>query len=280
METLDVDGLFWLASDPEDKEAGRLTYSDESGAELDLIGSFSGLTDFGQFSGEPVRIQGLARAKRITLDGCHKTGDSITSPGFYREKYDVQSIFVGAHFDHDESLEFVRVHLQMDYLRAWIGKTGTHVDRTAGDNSKGIKRIHIIHDPLEPLTCSSHLGEIEISFPFHFHPNEAGKTWIMQGCQFGTRFTSSPSLHEVLKVCAALQDLVTIGIDAPTTVTGLVLNTVNDERVELYARIRGNQVQAKTKDVHPSEMMFTFDHIGGLSGIAGWLQVSQNDTEQ
>lgn len=255
--------------------AGRLAYRDESGAELDLIGSFSGITDFGKIFGDPVRIHGIAGNKLLTLDGCHQRSQSISMPGFVRERYYVPSTFVGAHFSHGESLELVSVRLQMDHLRAWVGKTGTHVDRTPGDDSKGISKVVVTHEPLEKVTGSSHIGELEISFPVRFHPNDSGKTWIMQNCEFGTRFTNRLTLEDALQVCAALQDLVTIGVDAPTTVTSLALNTVNDDRVELYTRIRGNQVQAKTRDVHPREMMFTFDHIGGLSGIAGWLEVSK-----
>ncbi len=275
METLDVDGLFWLASDPENTEAGRLTFTDESGAELDLIGSFSGVTDFGQMLDTPVRIQGVAGAKLFTLDECRQTGQSITVPGFVRERYRVQSILVGAHINHGESLEFISVQLQMNHMRAWVGKTGTHVDIKPGDDSKGISKVVVTHEPLEEVTGSSNIGELEISFPFRFHPDDSGKTWIMQNCQFGARFTNYSTLEEVLQVCSALQDLVTIGVDAPTTITSLALNTVNDDRVELYARFRGSQVLAKIRDVHPAEMMFTFDHIGGLSGIAGWLEVSQ-----
>ena len=275
MEALDVDGLFWLASNPEDKEAGRLTFSDESGAELDLIGSFSGITDFGKIFGDPVRIHGIAGNKLLTLDGCHQSSQSISMPGFVRERYYVPSTFVGAHFSHGESLEFVNVHLQVDHLRAWVGKSGTHVEITSGEDSKGISKVVITHEALEKVTGSSHIGELEISFPFRFHPDDSGKTWIMQNCEFGTRFSNRLSLEDVKQVCAAIQDLVTIGVDTPTTVNGLTLETADNERVELYARIRGSLLQVKTKDVHPSEMMFTFDHIGGLSGIAGWLDVSK-----
>ena len=275
METLDIDGLFWLASEPEDKVAGRLTYGDENGAELDLIGSFSGITDFEKIFGDSVRIQGVAGSKLLTLDGCHQSSQSLSFPGFVRERYYVSSTFVGAHFSHGESLEFVSIRLSMDHLRAWVGKTGTHVDITPSDDSKGISKVVITHESLEKMTGFSHIGELEISFPVRFHPNDSGKTWIMQNCEFGTRFSNHLSLGDVIQFCAAIQDLVTIAVDAPATVTGLTLETSNNESVEMYARLRGNQVQAKTRDVRPAEMMFTFDHIGGLSGIAGWLEVSQ-----
>lgn len=96
-----------------------------------------------------MRIQGVAGAKLFTLDECRQTDQSITVPGFVREQYHVQSIFVGAHIDPDGSLEFVSVQLQMDHLRTWVGRTGTRVDRTPGDNSKGIRQIRITYEPLE-----------------------------------------------------------------------------------------------------------------------------------
>ena len=274
MEELNVDGFFWLATDPEDKVAGRLTYSAESGAELDLIGSFGEVAAFGSITEDPVRMHGIAGNKLFTLDGCLQSNQTISMPGFIRDRYDVQWAFEGAHFDAGKPVEYAGVHLQLDHLGDWVRKTGTHVDITYADNPGGIEEIHIVHKPLAKLVGSSHLGELEVSFPFRFHPDVFDKVWIKQDSEFAAQFTGYLSLEDTLRVCAAVQDLVTIGVDSPTSISKLSLDTADGERVELYARVRGNQVQAETKSIHPARMIFTFDHIGGLSGIAAWLEVS------
>ena len=276
LEELDVDGLFWLATVPDDKVAGRLSFNDESGAELDLIGAFSGVADFTELSGEPVRIQGVADAKRITLDECFQVGKSMTMPGFVREKYRVTSVLVGAHFDYGELLKFNSLQLQMEHLRAWVDKSGTQVSITSDDASKRIERIQITHEALEMVTGSSYIGELAIHFPWSFHPNNSGKTSITQGCLFGVQFANRLALEEIVQACFSVRDLVTIAVDVPTTISDITLYPTREERVKLHIRNGGQRPQAKANsDVHPAQMLFTFDDIGGLRGIASWLKYSE-----
>ena len=276
MESLDVDGLFWMTSNPEDKVAGRLTYSVDSGVELDLIGSFGGLSTFGKDSGESVPIEGIAGNRLITLDGCLQVGESLEVPGFVRERYDVAFAFVGTHLSVDELVEFVGVHLQLDQLGAWVQKTGTQIERTLSEDGKGIKRFLIAHEPLEKLVDSSHVGELEITFPFHLQHDVFGKISIKQDYEFGIQFKDKPPLEDVLRVCATLQDLVTIGVDAPTVVTKLSLDTVRNKRVQLYGWTRDSHAKAQAKQIHPTRMMFTFGQLGGLNSISAWLKVSDH----
>ena len=50
MEELDVDGLFWLACQPDEKVAGRLKFDAANGAKLNLIGSFHKLPSSGHMT--------------------------------------------------------------------------------------------------------------------------------------------------------------------------------------------------------------------------------------
>ena len=276
MRELNTEGYFWLVSDPDNEVAGRLSYDEESGAVLDLIGAFSKTVDFLEFSGESVRIHGVAGGHLYTLDECSQLNKNTTYPGFVREKYRVSRVLDGGHFGDGELLKFNSLELQMDHLRAWVGKSGTQVEVTRDNASKGIERIHIAHVPLEVMTGSSCLGDLEIRFPYRFHPYDSGVTSVTQDCAFRVRFGNELTLKDIEPACYALRNLVTIGVDVPTRITHINVKSTKGKWVALYFRLGSRGAQANTnRDTHPAEMLFTFEHIGGLRGIASWLDVSE-----
>ena len=77
MKSLDVEGLFWLSTEPQNEVAGRLTFDATNGEQLSLIGAFHELSEFGDLPAEPVRIQGVAGKKPLTLDECLLTRRTI-----------------------------------------------------------------------------------------------------------------------------------------------------------------------------------------------------------
>ena len=130
MEELDVDGLFWLAGEPDAKVAGRLKFDAANGAELNLIGTFHKLPSSGTHDlqdvffaqNEPSRILGVAGKRLLTLDRCLHGGTTIEAPGMVRERYSPEVILSGAHFEEDEPLEFSAVHFQLQHLDQWVWK--------------------------------------------------------------------------------------------------------------------------------------------------------------
>ena len=61
---------------------------------------------------QPVRIQGVAGTKSLTLDECLRTRRTIEHPGIAREMYYAPIVLAGAHFDEGEPLKFIAATLQ------------------------------------------------------------------------------------------------------------------------------------------------------------------------
>ena len=285
MKSLDVEGLFWLTTEPQNEVAGRLTFDATNGAQLSLIGAFHELSEFGDLPAEPVRIQGVAGKKSLTLDECLRTRRTIEHPGIAREMYYAPIVLAGAHFDEGEPLKFIAATLRLRHLEKWVGVSGVNVEDDWHEQSNGIRQIRITCTPVEKLAVPTSLGDLELSFRYKLHSDRFVQTVLEENCELGLKFLEPQSLEETLKACVALQHLVTIGVGAPAPISSVSLSHADlvhtspqgetvHHPIELYAELRGGDVPGHARTLHPEQMIFAFDDIGGLEGVAQWLEVS------
>ena len=253
MKSLDVEGLFWLTTEPQNEVAGRLTFDTTNGAELKLIGSLHEHSEFGDLRAPPVRIQGVAGTKSLTLDECLRTRRTIEHPGIAREMYYAPIVLAGAHFDEGEPLKFIAATLHLRHLEKWVGVSGVNVEDDWHKQSNGSGQLRITHTPVDMLTVRTSLGSLELSFVCQLERDDFVQTVVKESCTLGLQFLAPQSLEETLKACIALQHLVTIGVGAPAPISSVSLshadlvrtlpagNAVHDP-IELYAELRGGDV--------------------------------------
>ena len=284
MEDLDVDGVFWLEGAPDEQVAGRLTFDVRDGAHLSLIGSFEDLDQFGELGG-PRRILGVAGTRLLTLDECHQVGKRLDMPGIVRERYQVSRILSGDHFREDQSDRFSAVHFRVRHLEHWVNRTGTSVETEPGQDQYQLGRVTVTHDPLERIVLRMEEAALELAFPVKMSLG-VFETRIDQGCSFSVRFDKPIGLREAFASCNALQDLVTIGLDAPAAVTQMSVSHPDSVRqrsdgeqvhnsIEVLTRFQGSHSPDGDDGKYPANMLFTFDDIGGLHGVAGWLKTAE-----
>ena len=285
MEDLNLEGFFWLDAMPDDKVAGRLTFDAVNGADLDLFGSFHSLQKMFDEVEHPVRIHGIAEKKLLTLVDCWRVSSSIQSPGFARERYRPTMVLSGGHLNESKPLVFDGVRLKLHHLDDWVWKTGTVIDFDTDERGTGIESIHVTHNPLDKEFTSIDIGELELIFSYDFKPDPFHTTTLTQSALFGVRFDESRTMQGIFDIYAALRNLVTIGVGAPAFVTeaSLVCSDLTRElpsgkefpvTLGLYSQGLGDNTQSEAKNIHPSQMFFTYDDIGGLAGIARWIKTS------
>ena len=105
MKPFERSGLWWTVNNPSEKVAGKLTFDDDNGIVLSLIGTLGKATtlpEAARFLGEknhPI-ILGMCDdstgSGNITLVGCTQQSYLIGSPGFAQESYFVEKAFLGA----------------------------------------------------------------------------------------------------------------------------------------------------------------------------------------
>ena len=292
MENLDIEGLFWKAANPDDKVAGRLRFDSDDGARLNLIGAFfdrpSPGTNYSRVSfnqNERIRIQGAAGGRLVTLDRSLKVGDSYEVPGTIREKYIAPIVLSDHHFDVDESLDFSSVSVCLRHSAHWVRRSEIIVKCEQEESSDRVRLLSIELSPPEKSVVQTHIGQLELSYGCQIVGDHIVESTIKQDCGFIIRFTDPLSLERAVDYCAALRDLMTIGLETPSSPTEITLTLPQSgkgvlekekvtKRVRLYADLKGSRYLKEKKAPHPFEMAFTFDDIGELNGVANWLELA------
>ncbi len=168
MKSFEYKGLWWLSEYPDKKVAGVVTFSQEEGISLELIGSFGVFGEEEEFDREyPIILGTSTNDKDITLYKCsmvsrknfhklNKTGGSC--------EFLVQTAFVDIHISSTESFNFYKASTTFSHLTNWVGKTsGLKIGNLIENSSETYKQT-ISYEFLEPIKIETSKGNINISF--------------------------------------------------------------------------------------------------------------------
>ena len=295
METLDLEGMFWLPGNPDRKVAGRLEFSDADGPDLRLIGSFhdpnevltrrSGpvirvpLEEFFGSNIDAPRIFGETTQGFVTLDRCWRKSGTFPLLGGRRparENYGAWAVFLGAHFDEGASPAFSRVSTRIQNLENWTGMSLVRITLDYSEESKKLEEVHIVAGQPTELVAQSALGELCLSLGYLLKGDHIVESAIAQRQAIQIRFSEHKSIAGILAVCSSLRDLVTIGANARVSIHSVSLTHPNcDNPVDFYTQLIGAVGQANRGTPNASKFLFAFKDIGGLDGLAKWLEVAQ-----
>ncbi len=168
MKSFEYKGLWWLSEYPDKKIAGVVTFSQEEGISLELIGSFGIFGEEEEFDREyPIILGTSTNDKDITLYNCsmvsrrnfhelNKTGGSC--------EFFVQTAFVDVHISSTESFNFYKASTTFSHLTNWVGNTSGLKIGNLKENSSEIYKETISYEFLEPVKIETSKGNINISF--------------------------------------------------------------------------------------------------------------------
>ncbi|MFC6671821.1 HEPN domain-containing protein [Marinobacterium aestuariivivens] len=175
-------GIFWLPDHEENEVPGRLYCNTSGQLELEVAGSLTGET-VDMDSTKIKRILGITqRGKPITLDNCFFRNRNISFPGIGVSKIRINQMYIGAHFDKDEPIEFEKISFHSTALDEWMKCNPINVAIKNGEN----KSIHINYSfSASPKWQLKNGGELTLDFeclmPQGWGGREvkiAQKTWI------------------------------------------------------------------------------------------------------
>ena len=293
MESWETDGQFWIAGKPDRKVAGRLVFDEVDGLQLDLIGSLHDPLDvLASQSGNDVRLSldelfganpnaarilGETLKGHLTLANCYR--DTATFSLFgpranSREHYTSTSAFLGDYIEQ-QPIEITAVRTGISNLEAWIAKPSTVIELDYKADNGEFAQVRIVNTPTDPITTSTDLGELELSFDYRLGGDHIIQSRIEQNCLIECRFPNPEPLENALRICSALQHLVTIGVGAPSSIETISLSHTDiSVPTKFYAPLLGPNSTGKVKTPHPQQMLFTFDGMGGLTKVGSWLGVA------
>src|SRR6185295_18858109 len=96
-------GIWWLPANPDNTVPGILTFTNEDGIGLQLLGTLGDFSTFNTRKPYPLILGISSEGKEITLIDCWTAGLNIGS-GFARESYKSTFCLLGAHFDAPDKI--------------------------------------------------------------------------------------------------------------------------------------------------------------------------------
>ena len=282
---MDVIGTFWPAACPDKRVPGRLTFDPRDGGKLDLCGAFHdpkeviataraqqqgpisvGLSELLGLGSPPIRILGDTTDGPVTLDQCLGNLSS----------YHVPLVFRGAHFLDNEPLLFQAAQFDIPHLARWIGQSGLSDCVQLRQDSNQVEQIRIIYKPVADTIVDTQSGHLRLAFRYRQHGDRINELTIKQYCTLELRFADHGSVDDFFEAHGALQALIAIGVAAPVRVTDARVLTVAGHWVQVLADSgRISSQPGEMPRIRPFDMLFTYDGLGGLSGIGRWLTMAK-----
>ncbi|TCC30684.1 hypothetical protein [Kribbella speibonae] len=279
MEKLDDVGTFWLATEPERKVHGALTYDSATIGRLRLDGVL-GLTR--RPSGY-VRLLGQSQERAYTLERCFeksRKGSVFGPAGPGTSIWSVGEVFTNVHFSADEDLVFDRMMFELEDLASWLGRSGISTDGMEAVDGALVAQIE--HRWLRRDALATDFGELEIVHNLGQRNYLPRELTLWQSFGMRIKLSSTVPKSELLDIASDLQDIVSIGIDRPSAYTQVQFShpdAVQDpddpqaERVDIehYGRWI---VKEGAYDRPPADVAFSYADIGDAPGLRAWLALA------
>lgn len=181
-EALEADGEFWLPSDPTVKIPGTLRFSQDDGGTLSLIGSLSDHPGRQRRRGtQTSRIVGNSINRAYTLDGCFSIKQRTVGSNS-RERFHVNRIIEGVHYDSDQPVEIDGLVVNYGNLLNWTSLSGVEIS-VKFEEVSGVRELTINSKPLPDL---------EIDIP-------DGRLILRHSTQHRNEYVESQSLRQSIE---------------------------------------------------------------------------------
>jgi hypothetical protein len=215
-------GLFWLASQPNEKRAGSLSVSTRGAMELELIGAFDGPDTNVNDLPTKKRLLGITSdGKYLTLIDCYrKTFNSSFNEGLGSEKYRVNFLLEGCHFQQDEKILFERIDFTSRAIHCWLAFSKIKTTYENGAVSLTLDRM-----PPESWILAGGTA-LSIYSSWSVNPGSgATDSSISQKTWLSLDLKSKKTLAELLTEAGKIKNFVSLAINQTATIEEVRLFT-------------------------------------------------------
>lgn len=127
-DSFEMKGVWWLPNAEDKKLPGTLSFSQEDGIYLEIVGVFG--SEFIDTFDKPKIILGESvQSRPITLTQCFKVGGTLPFMKKGDAKYRVQFVFDGIHFSTQSDIKLHRLFGSYTDLDAWVYIYGFTIDK-------------------------------------------------------------------------------------------------------------------------------------------------------
>ena len=224
----------------------------------------------------------------LTLYKCSFEGFKIEDTGtdmsgINRHRYHTSSILSGEHFVGEPPL-FNRVLFHLRYLEQWMQ---TLSSRPIGYEERISSIPHVsqtFHEFQRQAVVNTSIGQLGLSLGDIRSGDQFLERIQRAHYYFDIRFARPTPLRETVYYCRLLQDLVTLGCDFPSGITGIALDHPqqsedgsNDDKRAIFPYLQTLGNYSENDGITPSQhdMLFGLSDIGHVDGVGKWLEVGQ-----
>jgi hypothetical protein len=276
---IEIKGYWWLPDAIQNKLPGTLTFSQEDGAFLEIIGVFG--TERTTRIEKPIIILGITQqGKPITLYKCFYNQWTYPLIGLGGGKYRVYTIFEGVQFDSEDKIKFHQLCGSYTDLDAWVGIYGFTIER---DNTDGKFISKIIYE--KPTSQFFDVGDIfEVGVGFSSHgPNQSIIQTEVQISQRAYLVIKSKSgdisfndLFMQLNVFSYLLQVAVQRVPYPVSIFGFSHENSQDQDCkepyfpEINIYYQPIEAKVNQKEKLPQEMLYIFKDLDAEQ-ITAWF---------
>jgi len=283
MQSIEYSGLFWLPSNPDNRVAGSLSFTDEDGITLQLIGSFGELDTFESTKAHPLVLGLSTNGKKITLTHCIAMSKKVSMPGFYIEGYRGNFCFVGGHFQEPNELRFRRLAVRYSHLPDWVRMSGFSVTRKSEEH-----KVEIVYELPQEVKAETSKGIISLSFSGQMTGDGIERMNIEQSVWLEVEIVEEVELQTLFRqYVSALQNFLTLATTKPNSIIELqvfsplvYMERQNDERIEIPIQVLFRQKYLKELPhelLMPDYMLFVLEDVFDDFEVImdNWLNMAQ-----
>lgn len=303
LDELEAGGFWWLPGREDRMVPGILTFDQERGGRLTLIGALMEVEEVAaitvdggntimtigeeefEAAGTYDRILGEADGKLYTLEDCfetHRSGDLFT--GTTRQVVRVNRIYQGMHFNEGEVPGGNRVTIDLDWLAHWTGRTGItgnmHFNSEPGKPHITMNGYRL---PDETSIVSGG-GSLTLRHGISLQQN-ANAPAIGQQFTLEVSYPGVTTAENLIDVASDLQDLVSIGTGRTAAFNRLAIFHPDGDRtlptgsrvrkpINVFAQWTARR-SSSSKPLHGHDLYFTLNDLGGMPTVARWLKVAE-----
>jgi len=206
-------------------------------------------------------------------------------PGIDRQSFSVGSIITNHLFDEVEPLAFDAVSVTFDQLPHWIGRSGVAVNYSLKQDEQTADKVDIDFRQLADEVVQLDEFEMRLGSSWGLRGDNITNTQLIQGTYLTLKYPAPQALRVILDDLKALQDLLTLAIDAPVVAEEITLRRKDithevgsvagwPKSLSYYAsQLAERERLGKTQPL--GHILFGYQDIGGLTTIARWLLVAR-----
>ncbi|MEU8674421.1 HEPN domain-containing protein [Streptomyces sp. NPDC048560] len=291
-----AEGDWWLPGSESKKVKGILTHSPEDGTTLRIHDSLApdvsvhGIV-LGNQGAHHARIFGAAGNHLFSLENCSRTertsGHLNNSPE--TAAYNVGSFFRGVHWPNAMEPSAESISGDLRYLTHWVDRSGIRSTHNRFDPDLGYSAarpfasLDLVPQPKQSVPLDNGMT---LLLYHNVKADAPSPTQSFLSEKYMARFASPSGVlptSDLTDQISNLQDLVSIATGRTAEFDSLSFRPSGSHAlgrpdirtpIDFFARWLALDTSPTPHQLHPHQMHFTFDALGGIAGVRRWLNTA------